>query len=105
MTQTTQQQRAQQQRKTYPPAFKARVALEALKGQRTINEIASEYGVHPNLVSQWKKQMQEGLPGLFSERQSRQVRDEEELKGRLYQQIGQLQVELDWLKKKVGAID
>jgi transposase-like protein len=102
VTQTSQQQ--QQQRKTYPPAFKARVALEALKGQRTINEIASEYGVHPNLVGQWKKQMQEGLPGLFAERHSRQARDAEELKARLYQQIGQLQVELDWLKKKGGTV-
>lgn len=101
MTQTTQQQ----QRKTYPPAFKARVALEALKEQRTINEIASEYGVHPNLVSQWKKQMQEGLPGLFCERGRKNERDEEQLRARLYQQIGQLQVELDWLKKKGRAID
>ncbi len=95
----------QQLRKSYPPAFKARVALEALKGQRTINEIASEYGVHPNLVGQWKKQMQEGLPSLFGERGRKQERDEEELRARLYQQIGQLQVELDWLKKKGGAID
>ena len=92
------------QRKNYPADFKARVALEALKGHKTINEVASEYGVHPNLIGQWKKQLQAGLPQIFSERQNRKEQDEEDLKARLYQQIGQLQVELDWLKKKVGAV-
>ncbi len=92
------------QRKNYPAEFKARVALEALKGHKTINEVASEYGIHPNMIGQWNKQMQAGLPGIFSEKQTRPDKDEEALKARLYQQIGQLQVELDWLKKKVGAV-
>ena len=93
-----------QKRKQYSPKFKAKVALEALKGVKTINEVASEYGVHPNLVGQWKKQMHRGLPQLFSERQSKKEQEDEELKARLYQQIGQQQVELDWLKKKLGSI-
>lgn len=90
------------QRNSYPPDFKARVAFEAMKGQKTINQIAGEYGVHPSQISTWKKQLQDGLPQVFTvkARQQRQGEDEEALKARLYQQIGQLQVELDWLKKK-----
>ncbi len=90
------------QRKSYSAEFKARVAIAAIKGQETINEIASRYDVHPNLVSLWKKQAQEELPGVFADRRARDARDEEELRNRLYQQIGQLKVELDWMKKKVG---
>ena len=89
-------------RKSYTAEFKARVAIAAIKGQETINEIASRYEVHPNLVSLWKKQAQEDLPGVFSDRRGRDARDEEQLRDRLYQQIGQLKVELDWLKKKTG---
>jgi len=91
------------QRKHYPADFKARIALEALKGQKTVNQIASEYGVHPTQVSAWKQQLKQELPHIFSVRRSRQAEDEEALKARLYQQIGQLQVELDWLKKKAGV--
>ncbi len=89
------------QRKTYSTEFKVKIALEAIRGQRTINEIASQYEVHPNQVTQWKKQALEGLPEVFSDRRSRAVADEESLKAQLYQQIGQLKVEVDWLKKKV----
>jgi transposase-like protein len=78
--------------------------LEAIKGQQTLNEIASRYGIHPNLVTNWKKLALAQLPDLFSDRRSRDARDEEELKAQLYQQIGQLKVELDWLKKKVGLL-
>jgi len=92
------------QRKHYSAELKAKVALEALKGQQTVNEIASRYGVHPNLVTNWKKLALEQLPDLFSDRRNRAARDEEELKAQLYQQIGQLKVELDWLKKKVGLL-
>lgn len=90
------------QRKTYSSDLKVRIALEAIKGQKTINEIAGQYGVHPNQVTQWKKQALEGLPDLFSNRRARVAEDDEALKAQLYQQIGQLKVELDWLKKKVG---
>ena len=92
-----------QARKTYSTEFKVKVVLEALKGQRTINELCSYYGVHPNQVSQWKKQAVESLPDVFSARRVRVSEEDEAFKARLYQQIGQLQVELEWLKKKVGV--
>jgi transposase-like protein len=92
------------QRKTYSTELKARIAVEAIKGQRTINEIAADYGVHPNQVMQWKKQALAELPHVFSERRPRIAQDEETLRAQLYQQIGQLKVELDWLEKKVGLL-
>jgi transposase-like protein len=94
------------QRKSYTTAFKVKIALEAIKGQRTINEIATHYGVHPNLVTKWKKQAIESLPDVFSTRRERDAEGEAAHKAELYQQIGQLKVELDWLKKKlVCSID
>lgn len=90
------------QRKRYGTEFKARVAIEAIKGQKTTNELASQYGVHPNQVVQWKKQALEELPQVFSDRRGRAAKAEEALKAALYQQIGQLKVELEWLKKKCG---
>jgi transposase-like protein len=89
-------------RNHYSADFKAKVALAAMKGQHTINELAASFGVHPNQVLQWKKQALEALPDAFSARRVREAQDEEALKAQLYQQIGQLKVELDWLKKKVG---
>ena len=89
------------QRKRHSAEMKAKVALEAVKGQKTVNEIASEYGVHPTQIAQWKKQLLEALPQIFSSRRAKGAQAEEELKATLYQQIGQLKVELDWLKKKV----
>ena len=94
----------QKQRKSYTAELKAKIALEAIKGQRTVNEIALHYGVHPNQVAQWKKQVLEGASEIFSDQHARTARDEEALKAQLYQQIGQLKVELDWLKKKVGLL-
>jgi transposase-like protein len=90
------------ERKSYTAAFKAKVALEAIKGQRTINEIASAFEVHPNQVNQWKKQAVTQLSEIFSNGRARANAAEEELRNQLYQQIGQLKVELDWLKKKSG---
>jgi transposase-like protein len=94
-----------QTRKQYSAQLKAKVALEAIKGQRTINEIASAYGVHPNQVQSWKKQALDQLPELFTDGRSRATPTDEQLQAQLYQQIGQLKVELDWLKKKVGLLD
>ena len=91
-------------RNRYSAEFKARVALEALREQKTVNEIASHYGVHPNQVVNWKKQAVGALPQVFSERSARAQEQGEALKAALYQQIGQLKVELDWLKKKVGPV-
>ena len=92
------------QRKRYDAAIKAKVALEAIKGQRTINEIASAFAVHPNQVTQWKKQALEQLPEIFSNGRARVEAADEELRNQLYQQIGQLKCELDWLKKKSGLL-
>jgi len=93
------------QRKQYDARFKATVALEAVKEQQTIAQIASAYGVHPNQVGQWKKQLLSELPQLFSDSRKKETRNNEQLTGSLYQQIGQLKVELDWLKKKAGLLD
>lgn len=87
-------------RKRYSANLKAKVALEAIRGQKTANEIAAEYGVHPTQIAQWKKQALDGLPDLFSTRASDQRKTEEELIASLYQQIGQLKVQVDWLGKK-----
>ena len=89
-------------RRNFSAEMKSRIALEAIKGQKTIQEIASHYGVHPNQVTKWKRQAAEGLPSVFVDGRSRTGAGEEELKAELYQQIGQLQVELDWLKKRSG---
>jgi len=90
------------QRRRFSAELKARVGREALKEQKTIAELAAEFEVHANQISQWKRQLIEALPGVFSRRLESDRKAEEALKDRLYRQIGQLQVELDWLKKKVG---
>lgn len=92
------------QRKQYSADFKARVALEVVKAQRGINEIASEYGVHPSQLLQWKRQLVESLPTVFADKRSKANQEQAELEAQLYQQIGQLKVELDWMKKKAGLI-
>ncbi len=91
------------QRKRHSAEVKAKVALEAIKGQKTANEIAAEYGVHPTQIAQWKKQVLDELPQFFSQRRVKEERAEEELTAALYQQVGQLKVELDWVKKKLNG--
>ena len=87
------------QRRERTGQFKVRIVLEALKGQKTINEIASRYGVHPVQVTQWKGVIRDHLPELFeSPRPGNQ--DSQELIAQLHEKIGQLSVEVDWLKKK-----
>lgn len=92
------------QRHRYSPDFKARLALEVIKAERTLIEIASEAQVHPNLLIQWKKQLLESLPQVFADKRAKEQKQQEEKEAQLYQQIGQLKVELDWLKKKVGRL-
>jgi len=87
-------------KKKHDAAFKARVALEAIKGEKTMAQIASEYGVHPNQIGQWKKRLLKDLPSIFSDRRKREGKEVQAEKDELYRQIGQLKVELDWLKKK-----
>jgi putative transposase len=88
-------------RKRYDSRLKAQVALEALKNQQTIAQIASEYEVHPNLVTQWKQRLLAEIPDIFSSKQQKNKQDSEALQNELYRQIGQLKVELDWLKKNL----
>jgi len=89
-------------RKQHSSVTKAKVALEAIKGQKTANEIASEYGVHPTQIASWKKQLLDELPSVFEHPGSEGAKSEEELIASFYQQIGQLKVEVDFLKKKSG---
>lgn len=84
----------------FEAAFKARVALEAIKGQRTIPELSSNFGVHSTQIGKWKRHALAELPRIFSEARSANNGVDEALVAMLYQQIGQLKVELDWLKKK-----
>ena len=90
------------QRKRYSAEFKARVALEVVKAHRSLSELSSEYEVHPNQLLQWKRQLLENLPVLFSDKRHKVEKEQEAKEAELYQQIGQLKVELDWMKKKVG---
>lgn len=95
----------QKLRRQHPPAFKAKVALEAIKEQKTITELASQFGVHPTQITKWKKKALEGLSELFSEKHQERLKSNDELIRELYQQVGKLQVERDWLKKKIGIIE
>jgi transposase-like protein len=94
------------QRKKYSAEFKAKAALEAIKGIRPLNEIAGELGIHPVQLGHWKKQALDGLSDVFANGHAngKSEAENEALLGRLYQEIGQLKVELDWLKKKSGRL-
>jgi len=90
-------------RRTHDAAFKAKVALEAIKGEKTTAQLSSQYGVHPNQISKWKKRVLEQLPEIFNGKPKKADRTAEEIQAELYQQIGQLKVELDWLKKSLNS--
>jgi transposase len=92
-------------RKKFTSKFKAKVAIEALKGHQTVNQIAAEFEVHPSQVNTWKKQLQEESVDIFSKGRKQQTDNAEEEKEKLYSQIGRLKVEVDWLKKKTGHLD
>lgn len=92
------------QRKQYSAQFKAQVALAAIRGEQTVNQLSAIYGVHPNQIGIWKKQSQEAIKTAFNGRQAHQQKSDEELKDHLFSHIGQLKVELDWLKKKSGLL-
>jgi transposase-like protein len=87
-------------RKTCDAAFKAKVALEAVKGEKTITQIASDFGVHPNQIRQWRDHLLAVLPEVFSHRRPQEEESRDELEAELYRQIGQLKVEVEWLNKK-----
>ena len=92
-------------RKQYSPKFKARVAMEAIRGERTLNQLASQFHVHPVQIGQWRKTALEQLADLFVDGRKRKRADADIEKDALYEEIGRLKVELDWLKKKVGLLD
>ncbi len=92
-------------RKQYSPKFKARVALEAIRGERTLNQLASQHHVHPVQIGHWRKAAIEQMAELFVDGRKRKPRDGEVEKEALFEEIGRLKVELDWLKKKVGLLD
>lgn len=88
-------------RKRFSKEFKAKVALEALKGEKTIAELASEYKVHTTQVTAWRKQLKESAAEVFGNSHSKELKEQQELAERLYKNIGQLQVENDWMKKNL----
>jgi len=87
-------------RKAHNGSFKAKVALQAVKGEKTLAQLSSEFGGHANQIGLSRKQLFKELPSLFSDRRKKHDKDQEDLVSELYRQIGQLKVELDWLKKK-----
>ena len=89
-------------RKRHPAAFKARVALEAAKQTRTIAELAKVYQVHPVQISQWKKQLLDGVETLFRDGRRREHEGGQALQAELYETIGRLNMEIEWLKKRVA---
>ena len=89
-------------RQRHTASFKAQVALAALKGDRTINELASHFGVHPTNIHAWKKQLLAGADGVFTNGVKDSAADGEAVAAELYEQIGRLQMELAWVKKKAG---
>jgi transposase len=89
-------------RRKHTPSFKAKVALEAIKEQKTSAELASQYQVHPGQIRNWKTSATKGLIDLFTDKRKSRDQDREELIQELYRQIGQMKVDLDWLKKKAG---
>ncbi|MDT8379989.1 MAG: transposase [Desulfotignum sp.] len=91
-------------RKKYSKELKTKVALAAIKGNQTANEIASEFGIHVSLVNRWKKEAIQALPLVFGETQAKQNKEIEIERERLYQKVGKLQIELDWLKKNTGHL-
>jgi transposase-like protein len=89
-------------RKQYSPAFKARVAIEAIRGEKTLSQLGSQFKVHPIQIAKWRKSAMEQMPDLFVDGRTKKVETGNDA---LYEEIGRLKVELDWLKKKVGMLD
>ena len=92
-------------RKQHSPQFKARVAVEAIRGEKTLSQLGSQFKVHPIQIAKWRKSALEQLPELFVDGRTGKGRNGEAESNALYEQIGRLKVELDWLKKKVGMLD
>lgn len=93
---------SENKRKIFSGLQKAKVALGAIKGNKTVNEIAQEYGVHPTQVGQWKKELLKNAGSLFEGKRGPKPVNAQDDPDRLYARIGQLNMELEWLKKKSG---
>ncbi len=90
-------------RKQHTAAFKAQVALAALKGDKTVNEVAAQFGVHPTLIHDWKKKLLAGAAGIFENGAKAATAAAEGQQAELFEQIGRLKMELEWVKKKAAA--
>lgn len=90
-------------KRSHPPAFKAKVALDLIRESDSIAIIASKYAIHPTQARQWKMQILDNIEALFSDKPSTALKEKDEIIDELYKQIGQLKVELDWLKKKLSV--
>ena len=88
-------------RRTFTDKFKAQVAIEAVKGVKTLAELAAEYKVHPNQISDWKRQLLTNAPELFASGKKARGKTDEELTAPLYEEIGRLKMDLKWLEKKL----
>lgn len=88
-------------RRQFSAKFKAKVAVDAIKGMKTLSELSTEYKVHPNQISVWKKQLLSNAPGLFPSGKKQQQKSEEELTAPLYEEIGRLKMDMKWLEKKL----
>jgi transposase-like protein len=91
-------------RRRFAHEFKAKVALAAVRGDKTASELASQFGVHANQVSTWKKRLLEGAPELFADGQARSPEESSAKEQELYEQIGRLKMEVEWLKKKSAEL-
>lgn len=89
-------------RRQHPPTFKAKVAFEALKETKTMAELSSQFAVHPTQIKKWRQILEAGMQGLYTEYHKRKEQDKDDLIRRLYEQVGKLQLQVDWLKKKMG---
>src|SRR5581483_3379484 len=92
-------------RKQYSPKFKARVAIEAIRGERTLNQLATQFRVHPVQIAHWRRAALEHLDEVFMDGRKRKPQNAAADSDALYQEIGRLKVELDWLKKKAGLLE
>jgi putative transposase len=97
-------QKTTTKRRRHSAEFKAKVVLAALREDKTQSQLASEFGVHPLQITQWKKAVLQAMPEIFGLKRERSVLEQEELERQLYERIGRLETELNWLKKKVGPL-
>ena len=91
-------------RRRFTAEFKARVVRAALREDKTLAELAGQFGVHPHQITEWKRQALDALPEVFGRRKAADAKAAEDQESRLYEQVGKLQVELEWMKKKARQL-